>query len=158
MTQDTAPIDDAIAAWTAAWCTRDTDAILTLWDNQDSDATYLPAERTEPLIGGAAVKHYIETVCTLFNPVRQRAENTVSRRLSNDTGLAFYALAWMFTDHRGPIGGTCRVTALWRRKGETLRLFHYAEAPLAPLLELQDFYEKVGADGLDAIPRRANSL
>ena len=155
MSDDTAPIDAAVTAWVTAWSDLDSDSILSLWDDDDDLATYLPAESVDPLVGSGDVRDYVNSVCTHFDQVRHRSESPVYRRLSEDIGLAFYTLAWMFTDNRGPIGGTCRVTAVWRRHGEAWRLFHYAEAPLAPLLELQTFYESVASEGLDAIPARA---
>jgi ketosteroid isomerase-like protein len=154
---DTSPVEAAVTAWTGAWSERKSARVLNLWDDVDDQATYLPAERIEPLIGISAVTDYVKTVCYLFGDIRHRPESPIYRRLSEDTGMAFYSLAWMFSDNRGPIGGTCRVTALWRRRNDEWRLFHYAEAPLAPLLELRDFYEAVAAEGLDAIRPRAGS-
>lgn len=148
----------AVEAWTAAWSNRDTKTILSLWDEQDPQSSYLPAERHAPLIGGIAVTAYVETTCTRFSTIQHRAEGVLTRRLSASIGLAFYELSWVFTDDRGPfsgpLGGTCRVTAVWRNRENQWHLFHYAEAPLAPLLELQGYYESVAADGLDAIPLR----
>lgn len=154
MTQDTGPISDALSMWEGAWSAQDPSAILSLWDHADGAATYLPAERMTPLVGATAVADYVNSACRLFDQIQHRIESPVFRRLSADTGLAFYALAWMFKDHKGPIGGTCRVTSVWRRTKDVWRLIHYAEAPLAPLLELQAFYESVAAQGLDSIPAR----
>ncbi|MBT4739893.1 MAG: SnoaL-like domain-containing protein [Rhodospirillaceae bacterium] len=155
MSANTGPIETAVTAWVTAWSELDSKKLLNLWDNTDDQATYLPAERVDPLIGNSSVSGYVNSLCTHFDQVRHRAEDAVYRRLSEDTGLAFYTLAWMFSDARGPIGGTCRVTAVWRQHGNLWRLFHYAEAPLAPLLELKNFYESVASEGLDAIPVRA---
>ncbi|NKB44580.1 MAG: hypothetical protein GKS03_09920 [Alphaproteobacteria bacterium] len=155
MSDDTRSIEAAVAGWAAAWSDPNLKNILNFWDRSDDQATYRPAERTDPLIGFEAVSEYVNTVCTLFDQVRHRIEDPVYRRLSEDTGMAFYTLAWMFADNRGPIGGTCRVTAVWRQHENRWRLFHYAEAPLAPLLELQTFYQEVASEGLDAIPIRA---
>ncbi|MDG2242404.1 MAG: nuclear transport factor 2 family protein [Rhodospirillaceae bacterium] len=157
MSGDTTPIETAVTAWTEAWSGRNCAGVLSLWDDSDNQATYLPAERIEPLIGTVAVTDYVTTVCRLFGDIRHRAESPVYRRLTEDTGMAFYSLVWMLSDNRGPIGSTCRVTALWRKRNDEWRLFHYAEAPLAPLLELRDFYEAVAAEGLGAIPPRAGS-
>jgi len=151
---EAATLESAVDAWTAAWSHRDTKTIVSLWDEQDAQSSYLPAERHDPLIGSAAVTNYVKTTCTLYNTVRHRAEGVLTRRLSPSLGLAFYELSWMLADDRGPIGGTCRVTAIWRNREDQWHLFHYAEAPLAPLLELQAYYESVAADGLDAIPQR----
>lgn len=155
MSQGLGPIEALLSEWAQAWSNRDSDAILSLWDGNDTEATYMPAERLNPLIGLAAITDYVNSVCTTFDQVQHRVENPICKLLSEKIGLAFYNLAWMFQDGRGPIGGTCRVTSVWRKNGVNWRLFHYAEAPLAPLLELQSFYESVAAQGLDAIPTRA---
>jgi hypothetical protein len=44
---------------------------------------------------------------------------------------------------------------MMRAQAGCWRVFHYAEAPLAPLLELQAFYEAIAADGLDNMPTRS---
>lgn len=154
MTLNTSPIKDSVENWETAWSTRNAEAILGLWDRNDINASYLPAERLEPLIGTEAVTDYVTATCSAFDEIQHRVEGPIFRRLSENIGLAFYALAWMFRDHRGPIGGSCRVTSVWRQDQGAWRLFHYAEAPLAPLLELQGFYESVAAQGLNAIPVR----
>lgn len=155
MTVDTPPLQDATTAWVESWCANNADAILSLWDGTDAQAIYRPAERVEPLIGSSAVAQYVQSVCTMFKPIQHRAVNPVYRRLSENVGSVFYTLNWMFTNKSGPMGGTCRVTALWRKVDEDWRMFHYAEAPLAPLLDLQSFYEDVAEEGLNAIPKRS---
>ena len=41
---DTKPVEEAVQAWVQAWSARDKSALLTLWDSDDPDSTYLPAE------------------------------------------------------------------------------------------------------------------
>lgn len=155
--QETEPFELATTAWTQGWCARDHEALLALWHRDDTEAVYLPAERTDPLTGNREISEYLQTACTSFKLIRHEAVDPIFRRLSSDVGSVFYTLNWMFADRKGPIGGTCRVTALWRQTDEAWHLFHYAEAPLAPLLELQEFYEAVAADGLDKIPPRVHT-
>jgi ketosteroid isomerase-like protein len=157
VTQGSESIEALLSEWAQAWSNRDADTILNLWDGDDVEATYLPAERHDPLIGLTAVSDYVNLVCTGFDQVQHRVETPICKLLSDKTGLAFYTLTWMARDQRGPIGGTCRVTAVCHKNKGHWRLFHYAEAPLAPLLELQSFYESVAAQGLDAMPTRAQS-
>lgn len=154
MTEDATSLQNATKTWIKSWCAHNADALLSLWDGADQQAIYRPAERVDPLIGSNAVAQYVRSACTMFKPIQHRAVNPVYRQLSENIGSVFYTLNWMFTDKSGPIGGTCRVTALWRRVDENWRIFHYAEAPLAPLLELQGFYEEIAQDGLEAIPIR----
>lgn len=154
MTESFTPIDDAVRAWTTAWSARDTNSVLALWDAEDEAGSYLPAERPAPLTGLDDIRAYAEELCQLFGTVQHRPERILSRQISATIGMAFYTLSWMVKDRRGPIGGTCRVTSLWRNRQGVWRCCHYAEAPLAPLLELQGYYEAIAEDGLDAIPQR----
>jgi ketosteroid isomerase-like protein len=158
VTKGSGPIEALLSKWSWAWSNRDPQAILSLWDNSDVEATYLPAERHDPLIGLTAVSDYVNSMCAVHDQVQHRIKSPICRLLSNKTGLAFYSLDWMVRDKRGPIGGTYRVTAVWHKSNGRWRLFHYAEAPLAPLLELQSFYESVAAEGLKAIPARTQPL
>ncbi len=148
------PVREAVDAWTAAWSVRDPDALMSLWDTDDAEASYLAAENDAPLTSADAVRSYMRMMCDVFSDIRHRAEGVITREITADLGMAFYSVAWMVRDRRGPIGGTCRVTSVWRRHGEVWRCCHYAEAPLAPLLELQRYYEAIADDGLDAIPVR----
>ncbi len=145
---DTQPIEDAVQNWTGAWCNRDASAIMALWDHNDPSSAYLPAEREAPLIGHEAVAGYVRSLCQTFETVRHRPETTITKRLGDDVGLSFYVLDWAVADTRGPIGGRCRVTGLWQKRKDGWKLTQYSEAPLAPLIELRDFYQRVAADGL----------
>lgn len=154
MTESFTPVSAAVRAWTAAWSARDPDTLLKMWDADDAEAIYLPAEKTAPLKSLSDISEYVTITCTLFTDIRHRAEHVITRQIAGNTGLAFYSLAWMVKDGRGPVGGTCRVTSVWRQRGAEWRCCHYAEAPLAPLLELQHYYEAVAEDGFEAIPAR----
>ena len=101
-------------------------------------------------MGVGSVEKYIDALCGMFGEVRHRPGKVIVKRLSEDIGLAFYVLDWAVADARGPIGGQCRVTAVWKKQDERWTLTHYAEAPLAPLVELKEFYQHVAAEGLPA--------
>lgn len=140
--------------WVESWSTRDARALLTLWDLDDDRAIYQPSERVEQFVGSNAVSRYIQNRCGAFRDIRYQPETPLYRQLTENIGSVFYTLKWMVMDESGPLGGTCRTTSLWRRTDQGWKIFHYAEAPVAPLLELQAFYEEVAADGLEAIPTR----
>ena len=146
----------AVTAFCAAWSARDPAALLALWDRDDAAAIYLPAGNAAPLVGAPAIEGYIRAGCGMAR-VLMRAEAVHARQLAADLGLAYFPLAWAMQDKpaRKAIGGRVRATMLLRRSGGAWRIFHYAEAPLAPLLTLQAFYEAVAADGLEAIPIRS---
>lgn len=156
MTADTALIRDATERWSEGWRSRESDKLLSLWDHTDAQAIYLSANHINPLVTSASISAYIQNTCANFEIIRHQPIDPIYRRLSESTASVFYVLNWLFQDHHGAIGGSCRVTTLWRMTDEAWRMFHYAEAPLAPLLELQTFYEEIAADGLDAIPLRTH--
>ena len=145
---DSKPIEDVVQAWSEAWNARDLDAVMGLWDEDDPDSTYIPAEKDAPLIGHAVVRDYVQSLCTIFDTVRHRPESIIVKRLADNISLSFYVLDWAVADRRGPIGGRYRITGLWRKRGDDWKLTQYSEAPLAPLIELKEFYQRVVADGL----------
>lgn len=141
-------VDRAMQDWVDAWSARDRDAVLALWDHADEDAMYLPAERHKPLTGADAVKSYVHGLCDAFPTIRHRPTSLVIKPLSDTISLVFYVLEWAVADKRGPIGGRCRVTAVWRKRDDGWKLTQYSEAPVAPLVELKEFYQHVAAEGL----------
>ena len=53
-----------------------------------------------------------------------------------------------------PVGGDLRVTAVFRKTPAGWRLFHYVEAPLAPIIYVRRLYQgQVDADFLATAPR-----
>jgi hypothetical protein len=127
---------------------------LALWDKADQQSWYLPADSVDAHIGTAIIG-VIQRRCIRLRAAVYEPQNIQVRSLSPDVGSAFFELNWMRSyDGKAPMGGRVRVTMVMRLVDEVWRVFHYAEAPLAPLLELQAFYERVAAQGLDAIPRR----
>jgi hypothetical protein len=150
---DAAPLGDLVAAWAAAWESRVAARIIALWDKADAESYYLPAGSVEAYQGPAVVG-LVQRRCLAAAEIGYRPRGLHIRLLNPDLGLAFFQLDWSERGQAGRLGGRVRVSMLMRRKSEGWRMFHYAEAPLAPLLELQAFYEAVAADGLDRIPPR----
>lgn len=157
---ETAPVADVVAAWATAWQERTPARLIALWDKTDDQSWFLPAGSVEPYLGHAVVG-FIQRRCLRAAAIGYKVGALHTRRLAPDLGLAFFALDWSErpTDHPidgpGLMGGRVRVTMMMRAYADVWRVFHYAEAPLAPLLELQAFYEAVAAEGLGAIPSRA---
>lgn len=154
--QETAPLHAAVMAWADAWHSCSAQRLLALWDKADSQSWYLAANSVDPDIGPAVVGA-LQRRCMGVRAVTYRPKNIHTRLLSPDVGLAFFELSWAqaTATHPIPSGGDVRVTMLLREVAGRWLAFHYAEAPLAPLLELQAYYERIAADGLDAIPPRA---
>lgn len=153
--EDTAPLADIGKAWAQAWSACAPDKVIALWDNTDTHSWYLAAGDTNPAMG-PAVMDFIERKCAQLRSLDYRPVNSHLRRLGPDLGMAFFQLYWreQRDGHSLPLGGTLRVTMMMRRLSEGWRVFHYAEAPLAPLLELQGYYEKIAAEGFAGMPRR----
>lgn len=111
------------------------------------------------MIGNGVVGH-LQRKCLNVLAMVYLPRHVHVRELAADLGLAFFELErseLATTPHAETperIGGHVRVTLLARKRDTVWRVFHYAEAPLAPLLELQAYYEAVAVDGLDAMPTR----
>ncbi len=149
----------AVDDFAAAWSRRDAAGVLALWDLEDGAATYLPAGSVQPMIGATAIRRYVTDACETSAQIVMRPSALHLRAINPDLGLAFFKLAWVIreaTAHK-PFGGNVRVTMMMRRVPDGWRIFHYAEAPLAPIIILRQFYENVAADGLSAIPPRSPS-
>ena len=160
MSDPSADVKAAIAAWALAWQERSSARLIALWDRADSESWFLPAGSVEPYIGPAIIG-CLQRKCLSATALGYVPGPIHLRIVSDDVALCFFPLSWS-EDLPEPtsgtlqrFGGQVRVTALLRRRDAVWRLFHYAEAPLAPLLELQAFYESVAADGLDAMPARS---
>ncbi len=147
---DTASLENAVAQWVAAWCAGDVSAVVSLWDADDPKSSYLAAEEESPMTGAAAVRGYVTTLCDTFETIRHRPETVIAKDFGEGIGLTFYVLDWAVADKRGPVGGRCRVTGVWRKRNGDWKLSQYSEAPLAPLVELRQFYNAVAAEGLPA--------
>ena len=159
MTDSSADVQAVISAWASAWQERSATRLIALWDRTDPDGWFLPAGSVEPYIGPAIIG-YLQRKCIGATTLGYQPGALHIRLIANDLALCFFALDWS-QDSQDPatgtpqtLGGQVRVTVILRRRDAAWRLFHYAEAPLAPLLELQAFYESVAADGLEAIPTR----
>ncbi len=156
---ETSPLEGVVAAWAKAWQDRKPAHLIALWDKSDAESWYLSASSVEPFLGNAVVG-FIQRRCLNASTIGYQPSDLHLRRLAPDLGLAFFQLAWSEQTNRGldrslPIGGHVRVTMMMRQHAGVWSVFHYAEAPLAPLLELQAFYEAVAAEGLDRMPTRS---
>ena len=150
---DTQPIVDGCSAFWQAWCERDSAGLVGAWDMDDEAGSYLPADEPHKLVGAAAVRGYMTMQLQRFALIRMRPQQVCPRRLKDDLGTVFAVLDWARQSGEGlaPVGGTLRISAVLRRRADHWRVCHYAEAPLAPLVELRSFYQQIAADGHEAI-------
>lgn len=153
MVDDTNPIGQTADAFWDAWSRRDADELINLWDTDDPASSYLPAESEQRLFGPAAVEQYVGATIKRFETIRQRPQLVYPRRLKQDLGSIFAVVDWALRESAAStaFGGTIRVSAVLRSRGDAWHISHYAEAPLAPLVELRKFYQKVAADGHEAL-------
>ena len=148
-----APLAAACNAYWQAWSARDADALLDLWDLQDGAATYVPADASDRVLGGLAVGDYLRQRAQAFEVIQMRPALLKPRRLAADLGAAFAVVDWAHRRRAEArlVGGTIRVAAVLRKRDSSWRLCHYAEAPVAPLVELRQFYQRIAADGHEAL-------
>ena len=146
---DTAPLEKTVNRFFAAWCSRDATALQALWDTDDRSCSYLPAKAEQRLIGADAVMAYITARTGGFETIRLRPRKLYLRRMTDQLGSVFAEVDWALKKHAEsrPIGGTLRVSGVLRDVNGHWRFCHYAESPLAPLVELRRFYQAIAADG-----------
>lgn len=151
---DTGPIAATVSAWAEAWRAGAPQQILNLWDKADPESRYLAADRVDAPFGPAVIG-FVQRRCIDARCVHYGVQHLHLRRLGADLGLAFFELerATIMNGVPAPSATRVRVTMLMRERAGTWRVFDYAEAPLAPLLELQTYYEAVAADGFEGMSR-----
>lgn len=153
MTAEIKPIQHAAEAFWEAWSQRNTGELIKLWDSQDEVSSYLPAEHEHRLVGSDPIKKYLTDTVQRFETIRMRSRLVHPRRLNQDLGSIFAIVDWALreTATAQPIGGTIRVSAVLRQRKQRWHICHYAEAPLAPIVELRQFYQKIAVDGHEAL-------
>lgn len=153
MADETDPIRLTAEAFWDAWSLRSVDELCDLWDTVDPTSSYLSAESEQRLIGFKAVQQHVVGTVERFETIRMRPQLVHPRRLKQDLGSIFAVVDWALreTDRVPPMGGTIRVSAVVRARGERWHICHYAESPLAPLVELRRFYQQIAVDGHEAL-------
>ncbi len=149
---DTHGLEAAVDMFFSAWSDRDQGTLRDLWLTSDPACSYLPATSPRRLVGEAAVTAFMMDRLKSFQTIRMRPRNVHVRRLAADLGSLFAEVDWALQENAASVavGGTLRVCAVLRRADDRWLFCHYAEAPLAPLVELRRFYQKIAADGHEA--------
>lgn len=148
------PAEDLLAAMYDAWSAKDSAQIAALFDREDGEATYLDAGAVDPWIGGAAIQRGVAARCAAHQGFKFKINAPRCRMLADGVASVFAVVDRGELTRAGVEAARVRVTLVARRRGDQWKICHYAEAPQAPLVELQAFYEAVAADGLDAIAPR----
>ncbi|MDX2223611.1 MAG: nuclear transport factor 2 family protein [Rhodospirillaceae bacterium] len=155
MSKAPGPVYTLIAELAAGWTARDAAAVSALFDAADPEVTYLAADALDPATGAAAIARAIAERCAGAARIAWRAHGVHARELGDGLAMAFMLVDKAAAERGAPLAAQqVRATLICGRRAGRWLILHYAEAPLAPLLELQAFYEQVAAQGLDAIPPR----
>ena len=151
---ETQPVVDACKIFWRAWCDRNIDRLRGSWAMDDPACSYLSADAPQRVVGSDAVQAYLAQRLRTLQLIRMAPRTVCPRRLSPNLGAVFAVVDWAHQTHEAsvPLGGTLRISAVLRRRDQIWQLCHYAEAPLAPLVELRRFYQQIAADGHEAIP------
>jgi len=149
MTDGAKPVQQAAERFWSAWCARDLAALTAAWDGDDEDCSYLSAALEHRLVGAVDVCSLMHETVAEFDVIRMQPKLVCPRRLNANLGSVFAVVDWALQklEVSECIGGTVRVSAVVRRSNKIWRLCHYAECPVAPLVELRQFYQSVAADG-----------
>lgn len=122
-----------------------------LWDEADKGVLHVPEESPVPFHGWEALERYWSHTTGTLKDIRSTARDRVVVKLSADIASVTYAMTWRATFVGGAydgmaVAGDNRVTSLWRRRGDSWKIFHILEAPLSPLrhirLESQAAYRR----------------
>ena len=139
----TRDIEGVLEQLTERWNRMDFSAIRELWDPDESEPYYLPEESEELLASWDAIETYWANTKATISRLSMRIWDVKAKLLAPNLAVAVYRMHWngAVTGYPAPLGGDNRVTAIFRRCGDTWRFCHYIEAPLAPMLYLRRLYE-----------------
>ncbi len=125
------------------------------WDTEDPRPTYLAEEIDDFLHDWPSIDAYWKASQAAMSKLSSRHWALRARVVTDDLASATWRIHWnaQVIGQANPAGVDVRVTGMFRRKREGWRLFHYVEAPLAPIIYVRKLYEgQVDADFL-AAPR-----
>lgn len=141
-------LHDEIAAFLdsyfEAWNRYDVSAMKALWDGDEPTPIYV-AEECDPHIGWDAILGY-------WGVDRSKSERLVTwKTLTVREGAPGCAVALIDANwstyipgsrlYPRPFGGPVRISVALRRTGDSWKLFHYVEAPLASIVQLRRAHE-----------------
>lgn len=126
----------------AAWRAGDRIALRELWDELEPQPVYIAGD-ADPLIGWEAIDRYLQATFLALSRVQLSSSGHLVQQIADGLALAWFDLDWAASGSRGPIGGSMQVSAVLRQaKAGGWRFVHWVEAPLAPLPQLIQLYER----------------
>jgi hypothetical protein len=114
------------------WSELSLDAVLRLWDHDDSEPTYIGDEYQEPILTMRALRSHYGRLGSRLQLAAVRTELRSYRSLSSDVVAAVCLCRWSFQgiEMTEPLTGSCWLTTILRRTPIGWRLMHYMEAPI----------------------------
>jgi hypothetical protein len=114
-----------------------------VFDTADPHPTYLAEEIDDFLRDWPAIEAYWAASQAAMSKLSSRHWDLRARQFADDLATATWRLHWnaQVVGQQKPVGGDVRVSAMFRRRPEGWRVFHYVEAPLAPILYMRKLYE-----------------
>jgi hypothetical protein len=125
------------------------------WDTADPQPTYLAEEIDDFLRDWPAIEAYWAASQAAMSKLSSRHWEVRARQVTDTLATATWRLHWnaQVVGQGPPVGGDVRVTGVFRLRPEGWRLFHYVEAPLAPIIYMRKLYQgQVDADFLAPLP------
>jgi hypothetical protein len=148
-------IDALLAGYYERFGAMDFVGARAAWDTTDPQPTYLAEEIDAFLRDWPAIEGYWAASKAAMSRLSSRHWEVRARQVTDALATATWRLHWnaQVVGQDQPVGGDVRVTGVFRRRTEGWRLFHYVEAPLAPILYVRKLYEgHVDADFLASLP------
>jgi hypothetical protein len=142
-------IDAVLARYYERFGAMDFAGTRAAWDTDDPHPTYLAEEIDDFLRDWPAIDAYWAASQAAMSSLSSRHWAVQARRVSDELATATWRLHWnaQVVGQATPVGGDVRVSGVFRRRAAGWRLFHYIEAPLAPIIYMRKLYEgQVDAD------------
>jgi ketosteroid isomerase-like protein len=133
--------------------------IEALWDRDEAEPHFLPAEVEGPLTGWADLRGHYRRASERLEASSMRIWNISAKLIAPDVAMAIYEFHWdgAIKGRQRPAGLDSRATVTLRRRSDGWRFISYVEAPLAFAIQLQLFQaQQSDPDFLERSGRRAD--
>lgn len=120
-------IKATLLGYMKGWLDRDIDALMRLWDQEEKDVTFVPAELVAPVFGHSALRAYSEQVSANF-PIVSGAFGDLAVRPLGDMAYTVSHFDWTFKAGDVQFTTRIRTTALLRQRGGAWYFVHVHES------------------------------
>lgn len=149
MTDIHSQIETTLKHYQDCWQVLDFDGIRSHWDTDLRCPVYLAEELRDVCTSWKEIEAYWQTTASRMQKIRTVFSELQTIPLNDDLVSAVYRLKWnaRLEGYENAIAGWTRVSALFRKKTERWVFIQMIEAPLAPIVYMQERYEEyVDAD------------